>query len=212
MRMAPSPEAQRLTLSLDLLDEAFWDVQLPPDLGGCDYCWSDGWDSLRSPVDEVPYDDLVTFAMEGPDHWGAYTPMLQRLFPRIARLLANRELHVDAAWVFNHLKDAKWQDWRSEEQAAVAEFLDAMFRKTLSEEPTDELNGGEILEAVAAATGDVNPWLDVWDELPVELTGQHLESVRRRKPHNGYSGWWPSGSDAQLEAWLPRAESRLPLN
>lgn len=210
--MASSVEAQRLALALDRLDEVFRDVELPLNLEGCDYCWSDGWDSLRLPINDVPYEDLVGFAMEGPDHWGAYTPMLQRLFPRIARLLANGELHVDAPWVFNHLEEAKWQEWQSEERAAVTEFLDAIFRKTLSEDPTDGLDGGEMLEAVAAATGDVSFWLQVWDELPAERTGPHLESVRRRRPNRGHPGWWPRGSDEQLETWLQRAEGHLPPN
>jgi hypothetical protein len=210
--MASSPEAQRLASSLDRLDQVFQDVELPSDLEGCDYCWSDGSDSLRLPIYDVPYDDLVSFAMEGSDHWGAYASMLRRLLPRIARTLAEGTLYVDAAWVLSHLADAHWQEWKLHERAAVAEFLDAFFQKTLAEDPTSDLNGGEILEAVAAATGDVGPWLVEWDEISIERTGQHLEWVRRRRPHRGHSGWWPRNSEAQLDDWLPRAERRLPLN
>jgi hypothetical protein len=209
--MASSPEAQRLVSSLDRLYEAFRDVELPSDLKGCDYCWSDGWDSLRLPIGDVPYDDLVSFAMEGSDHWDPYAPMLRRLFPRMARQLVEGTLYVDAAWVLSHLADAQWQEWRPDERTAIAEFLDSFFEKTLSEEPTSNLNGGETLEAVAAATGDVGPWLEEWDELPAEMTGQHLEWVRRRRPHRGNAGWWPRGSEAQLDDWLPQAERRLPL-
>ena len=209
--MSPSPEADRLAGSLDRLDHVFMDVELPSELGGCTYCWPEGWDSLLLPINDVPYDDLVSFAMEGSDHWDQYPPMLRRMFPRIARQLSNGTLHVSAPWVLSHLAEAKWQEWRPDERAAIAEFLDAFFKVTLSREPTSELDGGEVLEGVSAATGDVGPWLVVWDGLPVERTARHLPFVRRQRPHRGAPGWWPRGSEEQLEEWLPGAERRLPL-
>jgi hypothetical protein len=179
---------------------------------------------LLGPVAEVSEDDLVSFAMEGPDHWDAYSTMLRRFFPRIARLLANGQLHVDAGWVLSHLADAEWTTWDQVEQGAVREYLDAIFRKILSEKPQGDLDGQEILAGVSAATGDVEPWLEVWDSLPGTAKWSHVPALVRMRPrvHSDSDwlfpadgirndGWWPAGAAAAIKAWLlrPKIEEEM---
>ena len=220
--MKSSPERVELVATLDHLDEIFRDIEPPEDPGGCDFCWPDGWDLLLGPVVEVPERDLVSFAMEGPDHWDAYSTMLRRLFPRIARMLADGQLHVDAGWVLSHLADAKWTTWDRVEQKAVREYLDAIFRKILSEKPQGDLHGEEILAGVSAATGDVEPWLEVWDRLPGVAKWTHIPGLVRTRPrvhsetdwlldNKRNDGWWPAGAAAPIKAWLlrPKVEEVL---
>jgi len=219
-----SPERVELVAALDHLDEVFRGIKPPADPGGCDFCWPNGWDVLLGPVAEVSEDDLVSFAMEGPDHWDAYSTMLRRFFPRIARLLADGQLHVDAGWVLSHLTDAEWTTWDQEEQRAVGEYLDAIFRKILSEKPQGDLDGQEILGVVSAATGDVEPWLGVWDRLPGTAKWSHVPALVRMRPRvHSDADWlfpadgirndgrWPAGAAAAIKAWLlrPKIEEEL---
>lgn len=210
-------ERQNLADALDRLDEVFRQVEIPSDIDGCTYCWPNGWEELLLPADEVPYDSIVSYSMEGEDHWTPYAPILRHLFPRIARLLGEGHLHVHAGRVLSHLRGAEWQQRAPAERDAVEEFFDAIYRKTLSEDPSGDLDGNEILCGVAAATWDIVPWLSVWDEMPPEHAARHLPKLIRMRPlvrsrsqwyqaarDERLEGWWPRGSAVPLRAWLSR--------
>ncbi|GHF36487.1 hypothetical protein [Streptomyces morookaense] len=167
---------QRLQDALDALDTAFAPLSRTtfPE-GGCTYCHTESdLEVLAGPTHLVPEQLVFSVACTTPDHWDDFPALYRRLTPRIVRLLIDDQL--DHGMFASRLLAAGWRDWPLAERSALEEVWHAWWRSALGTYPcTGRIT--DILEALAATTGTLTPWLTTWAELPTEASDLHLSDA-----------------------------------
>ncbi|MFB6890271.1 hypothetical protein ACFCX4_13245 [Kitasatospora sp. NPDC056327] len=183
----PTGPDPTLRSALDALDAALAPfTERPHPQRGCTHCYSPAdLAALGGPASAVPDELVRSVADEDPDHWDGFQALYRRMTPRILRLLTTGRLHADPAVVAARLLAAGLPGRAAPERAAVAAVWSAWWHSTLRTHPADH-HVTEVLEAVAAATGTLTPWLAVWTGTRTEAADLHLaDALDRWLPGDG---------------------------
>ncbi|WP_407835149.1 hypothetical protein ACE1OC_41500 [Streptomyces sp. DSM 116496] len=169
---------RRLRNALDALDVAF--APLTSDaitVGGCTHCYADSdLATLEGPVDQVPDDLISSIAAKSVGHWDDFPALHRRMTPRIVRLLATDQLHVDHGLIASRLVTAGWHDWPVPQRDALEQVWHAWWRSTLHEHPGPAYIMG-VLETISVSTRTLTPWLTIWADTRTEAADRHLDDA-----------------------------------
>lgn len=167
---------QQLQSALDLLDEQFSSPE-PFTLRGCTHCYGEkDFEVLSGPVDLVPDDLVVATLLEVPSHWSDFAGLFRRMTPRILRAAVMEELHVFPDVLATRILEAGWQQWPAPQRDAVTGLWHAWLRAILHQYPSS-VPASAALEVIAAVTGTLKPWLDIWSDTLTPAADRHLADL-----------------------------------
>ena len=163
-----SPE---LAEAIEGLYDAFGRYPLRQIIEGCPHCVGDEdqADLHVTPLRELTDRDLGRFAFKTMTTWGD-TDDFRHFLPRLLELVrcGGRDA-IDLDLVLGKLSIARWQRWPGNEQAAIRNFLMALWDFSLSAD--DARYGAEdLLDALARGGFDQSPFLAALSHDPSERT------------------------------------------
>lgn len=187
------------------------------DMPHCEYCVTPEDIALicSKPLRELTADDLSKYAGKAITTWGDVEDF-KHFLPRLMELIAT-EGSVD--WrgpeeVFSRFRYGQWEGWEPRERHAVDSYFVSLWRFVLSRHPVFPgwdppwwSIANDYLCAVAQATDDLSPYLQMW-RVDRSITGlRHLadfvaDTVNQAK--DGMLGAWWKGckAEAQVKEWL----------
>ncbi|WP_407286678.1 hypothetical protein [Streptomyces sp. BP-8] len=208
----------RLTAALDRLTAVFRGMTAHPDEDNCTCHWGGAEELALLKVPDVELDpDLLKRTWQAVD-WTYKAAMLRRILPQFATALTDGRIKPlfgleEAGLVFHR---AGWQQWPAEQAAAVREFLDAWWERTLTD-PDPSVPSYQVLALTAEASGTLAPWLRAWEAHTHPTADRHLaqavdqwesELLRDELPWDTWHD--KEATRAELAAWLLRhAPARL---
>ncbi|WP_369149188.1 hypothetical protein [Streptomyces sp. R44] len=208
----------RLDAALDRVAVTFRGMTARPDETNCACHWGSAEELARLKVADVELDlDLLQRTWQATD-WTDHASMLRRILPQLATTLVDGlvEPLFGAERVGLAFALGNWQEWPTEQAAAVEEFLQAWWAYTLTD-PDPTRPAHDLLVLAAEATGTVSPWLDSWEGLRHPVTDGHLAEAADRWEYDLLGDrlpWsaWENEEEMRIEltAWLVRhAPARL---
>ncbi len=150
--------------TVERLYVVFGKYPLRPDTEPCPHCVDpEDEQSLHlKPLRELDGDDLEKYAWSALYTWGTNEDY-KHFLPRLFQLAGDPRWSgwVDTPVLFSKLNYGDWHHWPEDEQAAVREYLLALWRYCLSSE-VEYVDIGGILCGIAQAADDLTPYLEVW--------------------------------------------------
>jgi hypothetical protein len=218
MNLDPSRARLRLDAALDGLADTFRGMTAHPDEHNCECHWGSSEDLAQLKVPDTELDpDLLRRTWQATD-WGDHASVLRRILPQFAAALVSGlvEPLIGMAEAGRAFALGHWQQWPTEQAAAVGEFLRAWWTYTLSD-PDPAVPAYEVLALCAEASGTLSPWLRTWEALTDPVADQHLAQAATQWEYDLLGdelpwGVWENGEQmrAELTAWLLRhAPTRL---
>ncbi|MGW5578438.1 hypothetical protein [Micromonospora chokoriensis] len=178
----PTPARSRLDVALARLAATFGGMAAHPDDSNCECHWGSAEELalLKNPDVELSPDLLRRAYWAGDWHFPA--AMLRRILPQLARALVSGEVVRQDGMDYAGRAFAlgRWQQWPTEQSAAVREFLDAWWVVTLTDEDA-EVPAYEVMTLLVEASGALGRWLDAW----ARATGP----VASRRLAEGFDQW-----------------------
>ncbi|MBC2905508.1 hypothetical protein [Streptomyces cupreus] len=208
----------RLDRALDDLTVTFRGMTAWSDENQCDCHWGSQEELALLKIPGVELDpDLLHRTWDAPD-WSDHGAVLRRILPQFARELVGGRVQplfgmheVGRCFARGH-----WQQWPTQQSAAVREFLHAWWIHSLTD-PDPAVPVHELFALCAEASGTLTPWLDAWEALDHPVADRHLAVAADEWEYNllGDELPWDAWEDAEalrveLAAWLVRyAPDRL---
>jgi hypothetical protein len=188
------------------------------DLSCCDWLDDDPRNvRLRSTrLDRLDTADLDLYARKAMTTWGGVEDF-KHFLPRLLELLA-RDGQLDVCEpevLLGKLAYGRWARWPAAEQAAVTDYLRALWRHLRQGYPC-ALSADSFLCGLGNCVDDLHPWLADWDADPdvslpsalhladlVEYNVRGALSHKRPHPHPANAFWkLPSRPAEQFWSWL----------
>jgi hypothetical protein len=185
---------------------------------GCTYCTPESELSILGGDPAAVSDDLLgRFLREVPSHWEAdqYPVLWRRLMPRALRYWGPEGHDVDPAGEIGHLgpHGARLAAWPAPERAAVEQAFRALLAVAVIDgRPASDI--ADLLEGIAHATGELEPWL----EHIAGLSGSTADAGLVRLCFDWATDflweefqftWWYDGDPQAIAAWLPTQRARI---
>ncbi|WP_328391532.1 hypothetical protein [Nocardia sp. NBC_00416] len=213
--MLGSDDVRPVDELLAALDTVFVQARRPPRLEACPCCLRpDKIEALLSrPRKLLSVDDLqqyTTVAMNG----AGSAEDLRYFCPRILELCHTGEMDwPDIEIVYDHLRCADWKSWP--EAGAVAELMDALWTRILTDYPESDAPG-DLLCAFGSAAGSVATNLASWSRLEHAAAVHSLRDflIDQVEVRNGAlaprNPFWDTKSTAHCEVvrWLNGGAAR----
>jgi hypothetical protein len=216
----PTPVRLRLDAALDDLAVTFRGMTAHPDEYNCFCHWGTAADLARLKTPDVDLDpDLLRRSWEATD-WHDHAAVLRRILPALATTLVDglaEPTLFGIEGVGYSLVRGGWQQWPSEQVAAVRAFLDAWWAHSLTA-PDAAVPAHEVLEVCVEATVTLAPWLATWETLNDSTADQRLAEAVTRWEYDLLTDqlpWYTWTNDPEdllttLTTWLIRhAPARL---
>jgi hypothetical protein len=194
----------------------------PPELDrpvdGCTYCTPElELRILGGDPAAVPDDLLGHFMREVVSHWEAdqYSVLWRRLMPRALRYWGPGGRGTDPSGELGHLGQhgAKFVDWPAPERAVVEQVFRALLAIALVDgRPSSDIT--DLLEGIAHATGDMEPWLEhiaalAGPEADAGLVRLALDWATDLLWEELKFTWWYDGDPQVIAAWLATQRARI---
>ncbi|MFJ9846466.1 hypothetical protein ACIRYZ_39730 [Kitasatospora sp. NPDC101155] len=208
----------RLDAALEGLARVFRGATAHPEEYNCECHWGSAEELALLKVPGVRLDpDLLRRAWWAPD-WTDHGAVLRRILPQLAGALVDSRSqsfrYRDEIGV--SLARGHWQEWPREQAAAVREFLHAFWARTLVT-PDPAASVHRTLVLCVEASGELSPWLDVWEALEHPMADRNLAEAVDTWDYDlladelPWSTWHDKDEQlAVLTAWLTRhASARL---
>ncbi|QNP69879.1 hypothetical protein IAG44_10745 [Streptomyces roseirectus] len=167
-----SPQ-QQLRSALDELDRVFAGEEAF-EVAGCTYCYAErDFVELSGAVELIPEDLVSAVSREVASHWDDFPRLYRRLTPRIVRGVVTGRLHTDEELIASRLVEAAWTEWEAPLVEALRAVWAAWWRAILQAYPSPS-RLRDVLGLLAASTGELRPWLDVWTATQTPAADAHL--------------------------------------
>ncbi|WP_042381116.1 hypothetical protein [Streptacidiphilus melanogenes] len=212
----------RLEGALRGLADAFRGATARPDENNCACHWGSAEELALLKVPDVTLDpDLLRRAWQDSG-WSDHGSVLRRILPQLAGAVVDSTSESFPYWdeIGVSLARGHWQEWPAEQAAAVREFLRAFWAHGLvATDPTAQAHTHthQALVLCAEASGELGPWLGIWEETEHPTADRHLAEAVDAWDYDllvDRLPWttWHDEEDmvAVLTAWLTRhAAARL---
>lgn len=169
----------RLDAALEKRTAMFRGAVAAPDEVQCTCHWGSAEELALLKVPDVGLrPERLRRAWQAAD-WKDRGAVLRRVLPQLASDLADRESESfrcmdDIGLAFAR---ARWSEWPPQQVAAVREFMDAFWIRSLA---TPDGQAGDVLAFCVEASGEPSPWLDAWKALDHPAADRNLvEAVDR---------------------------------
>ncbi|MGW2154866.1 hypothetical protein [Nonomuraea sp. NPDC001699] len=165
----------RLDAALNRMVVTFQGMTARPDEYNCECHWGSAEELAQLKVPDVELElDLLHRAWR-PIDWNDHGSVLRRVLPQLSRALVGGlvEPLFGMDEVGRSLARGQWQQWPGEQVAAVREFLNAWWARTLID-PDPVVPVYEVLALCHEASATLSPWLDVWEAQTSSVADHHL--------------------------------------
>jgi hypothetical protein len=165
--------------AVDALYLAFSPYPYRATMPACAHCVSDA-DLMglgAAPVRDVPADLLGRYARKAVSTWGEVDDF-KRLLPRLLELSAADHPGITPAVVTTKLQRANWQTWPLTERRAVWRFLTVWWRHNLGRWVGPGFAAHRILDAIAIAEADLDPYFSEWHHALAGQTNARLPATQ----------------------------------
>ena len=214
----PRTAELRLHQALAGLAVAFRGATALPDEYNCDCHWGSAEELALLKAPDLELDpDLLRRTWDAPD-WNDHASVLRRILPQLAVAVVDSrsESFEYQAEIGRSLARGHWREWPPGQAGAVWEFLHAFWARSLVA-PDGVADPCATLVLCAEASGELGPWLDVWEALEHPVADRNLAEAVDRWDYDLFVDQlpWSSWHDAEvfravLTAWLTRhAPARL---
>ncbi|MEW1910343.1 hypothetical protein AB0442_18105 [Kitasatospora sp. NPDC085895] len=165
----------RLDAALEAVAVVFHGATAHPKEYNCPCHWGSAEELALLKVPGVELDpDLLRRSWQAPD-WSDHGVVLRRVLPQLAAAV------VDCRSESFRYRDeiglsfarGRWQEWPREQASAVREFLHAFWAYSLVS-PDPVAGAQETLVLCVEASGELEPWLEVWEVLEHPMADRHL--------------------------------------
>ncbi|MEU3559445.1 hypothetical protein [Kitasatospora sp. NPDC006786] len=208
----------RLDAALEGLALVLRGATARPEEHNCECHWGSAEELALLKVPGVRLDpDLLRRTWQAPD-WSDHGSVLRRVLPQLARAVVDSRSESSRYQdeIGLSLARGRWQEWPREQAAAVREFLHAFWAHSLvTPDPLAYARGTLVL--CVEASGELSPWLDVWEALEHPTADRNLAEAVDAWDYDllvdqlPWSTWHDKDAMvAVLTAWLTRhAPARL---
>ncbi|MFF2744078.1 hypothetical protein ACFVVA_00895 [Kitasatospora sp. NPDC058048] len=208
----------RLDAALEGLALVLRGATARPEEHNCECHWGSAEELALLKVPGVRLDpDLLRRSWQAPD-WSDHGSVLRRVLPQLACAVVDSrsESFRYQDEIGLSLARGRWQEWPREQAAAVREFLHAFWAYSLvTSDPLANVHGTLVL--CVEASGELSPWLDVWEALEHPAADRNLAEAVDAWDYDllvdqlPWSTWHDKDAMvAVLTAWLTRhAPARL---
>ncbi|MFF2543040.1 hypothetical protein ACFVUY_10820 [Kitasatospora sp. NPDC058063] len=208
----------RLDAALEGLALVLRGATARPEEHNCECHWGSAEELALLKVPGVRLDpDLLRRSWQAPD-WSDHGSVLRRVLPQLACAVVDSrsESFRYQDEIGLSLARGRWQEWPREQAAAVREFLHAFWAHSLvTSDPLANVHGTLVL--CVEASGELSPWLDVWEALEHPAADRNLAEAVDAWDYDllvdqlPWSTWHDKDAMvAVLTAWLTRhAPARL---
>lgn len=198
----------RLEAALHNLAVLFRGAVAAPHEVQCECHWGSAAELALLKVPDVELDPERLRRAWQAAHWDDRSAVLRRILPQLAMDLADSRSEsfrfqddIGLSFARAHLPE-----WPSEQLAAVREFMDAFWIRSLL---TPDGQARNVLAFCAEASGELSPWLEAWEALDHPAADRNLVAAvdRWRIALRIHELPWCSSHDedeqlAVLTAWL----------
>ncbi|MGW7449180.1 hypothetical protein [Kitasatospora sp. NPDC054795] len=165
----------RLGAALEGLALALRGATARPEEHNCECHWGSAEELALLKVPGVRLDpDLLRRSWQAPD-WSDHGSVLRRVLPQLACAVVDSRSESSRYQdeIGLSLARGRWQEWPREQAAAVREFLHAFWAHGLvTPDPLADVRGTLVL--CVEASGELSPWLDVWEALEHPAADRNL--------------------------------------
>lgn len=220
-----SPELVALRVAVSALYTTFARYPLRAKVEGCPHC-VDASDNRRihsRPLRELTWDELARYSWKSLTTWGDaddFRHFLPRLFELIAyqadpATVAFYSYPYDEEVLFGKLTYAIWRDWPEGEQAALDDYLIALWRAALAIYPAPT-PVSLWLSCIGVAT-NLDPFLTAWRANETASALRHLAGFIEHPldvfsiPAQRHVWWRGTARGQQMLAWLRDPRTRVYL-
>jgi hypothetical protein len=220
MNLDQTPARLRLGAALNRVAVTFRGMTARPDETNCECHWGSAEDLARLKVPDVELaPDLLRRTWEATD-WEDHASVLRRILPQFSTALVGGQVEPLRGMeeVGRSFALGQWQQWPTDQAAAVRELLHAWWAHTLTDS-NPAVPAYEVIALCTEASGTISPWLCVWSAETHAVADRHLvEAVAdwERDLLDDLPPWQSLANDneeetrAELTAWLVRyAPARL---
>jgi hypothetical protein len=176
---------------------------------GCPCCVNAGDVSVlfSRPLEHLSADDLRRFSRKVLTTWGDVRDF-KHFLPRMLELpVVDFAAPVECDGVFLKLATAKWREWATVERAAVEGYIQAIWRRCITDDES-VFHLDEWLGSFAIAGVNLEPFLQQWEQcrwapgyekLREFIDANTLALIRKRTLSGGF---WNAEPAAQIAEWL----------
>lgn len=171
--MTTPSDAPALDEALARLASTFRGMTAHPDEIQCECHWGSAEELASLKVPDVELSpDLLHRTVWAPD-WDDQASVLRRVLPQLAATMAAGGItDYDVPHLGESISRANWQQWPTDQAAAVHAFLEAWWAHCLTSPVAIPVH--EALALCTEAAGTVRPWLAIWETLDHPLATQRL--------------------------------------
>lgn len=147
--------------------------------------------------------------------WGGEEEF-KHFLPRLFEICAFDNLRglIEVGTVFAKLAHASWEKWPDSEQRAIRDFFHQEWRQLLANDPTFP-GAHELLEALARADEDLDPYLHEWLPSPGVNEYRNLANLITNSDllENKPGIWWKTSPKQwhQVREWMRSSRVRKAL-
>ncbi|WP_203887768.1 hypothetical protein [Planotetraspora kaengkrachanensis] len=205
MNLAQTPARFRLDAALNHMAITFRGMTAHPDEQNCVCHWGSAEELAQLKVPDVEL-DLDLLRRTWPSDWNDHASVLRRILPQLSRalIIGLIEPLFGMDEVGRAFARGDWQQWPTEQAAAVREFLSAWWANTLID-PDPTVPTHEVLALCTEASAAIGPWLHVWEAQTGTVSDHHLAKA--------VSHWEYDllGDQLPWESWNDKEETRIEL-
>jgi hypothetical protein len=213
-----TPTRPRLDAALRGLATTFRGLTARPDEHNCECHWGSAEELALLMVPDVELEPSLLRRTWWASDWDDHASVLRRILPQLAAALVGGavETYSDMEEVGHSFARGRWQQWPSEQAAAVREFLYAWWTHTLTD-PDAAVPAYDVLAVLVEASGTLGHWLDQWEASTQPAADQRLaeavdhwqdELLEDRLPWETQVPWHTEQDEEvmriDLVAWLLR--------
>lgn len=207
--------------TLQQLYHVFSRYPLAAQVEGCAHCVFDEDHALihSAPLRHLTKEALEKYSFKAMSTWGT-SQDFRHFLPRIFELQARDTMWpTDVELAFGKLAYGKWKDWPPEEQAAIRQYFEALWKdvlgnRSISEESSD-MEAVHYLGGIGYSGENLEPYLTIWTEADLKYKKDHFlaavdwfgETLQGAKRLAG--GYWEPEPSAIVQAWFARQETWL---
>jgi len=133
---------------------------------------------LVTSLRDLSFLDLADYSFSAISTQGSVNDF-RYFLPRLFQGIAEESYSYSEQSLFHKLSYAKWTTWPEDEQVAIRQYLDALWKASLESFPLEErlpafFEIETVLSSIAQTGEPLTPYLNIWTETTTKEADEHL--------------------------------------